>query len=198
MFFDNYYLYYNSSNFFSLICQINIAACYSSCKNCTPNEVGTETNHHCKECKDNFYQKEDDSNGDFNCYEKNESISNYYYDKANNQFRKCDDSCKLCNKSNSCISCKDRYYFKCGDYPNTNICFTGEQNGYYLNITNEFNEASNICYEKCYNTCSTCFGKGNESNHNCKDCKNHIRDMISLLNNVRRIIRTVILENIGK
>ena len=39
--FDNYYIYSNSSNAFSLICQINITSCFSLCQTCTPGKEGT-------------------------------------------------------------------------------------------------------------------------------------------------------------
>ena len=86
--FDNYYIYWNSNNQFSLICCLNITSCYDLCEECTYNKVGNSDNHHCTKCKDNYYAKEAEYvNTDFNCYQEEGLIPNYYYDPQDHNFK---------------------------------------------------------------------------------------------------------------
>ena len=178
--FDNYYIYSNSENNFSLICQLNITSCYSLCDTCTPNKEGTVNNHYCKKCIKGYNPKEDESkNEDFNCYKEDELIMNYYQDSNTGKFMKCNKSCKYCSNSYSCKACNDGYYFKYenGNINNNTICFSGALNGYYLstneNIPNSymnFVETIDTVYKICYKTCNTCLSDGSELNNNCLTC----------------------------
>ena len=182
--FDNYYLYYNS-NLFSLICQINITVCYELCSDCIPNEIGTDSEHLCRDCLRGYVPKEDkaSSTNGFNCYENISLISDYYFEEKEKKFKKCNETCKYCKDSSSCKACKDGYYFKFEkSIQNNTICSTGELTGYYIahltdnekviNSYKTFKETIDTVYKKCYKTCNTCYGEGNEINNNCMTCNN--------------------------
>ena len=68
-----------------------------------------------------------------------------------------------------CISCKNGYY---EIYNSSNInstfkkCYQSPE-GYYLDEIKE-----NVkFYKPCFNSCKTCDIKGNETRHNCLQCK---------------------------
>ena len=177
--FHNYYMYLNDSNYFSLICPLTITSCYSLCSDCTPNFEANETEQHCKNCISGYSPKNDDpkdSEGSSNCYKQEELIQNYYYDSSSSTFKRCNETCKYCENSYSCLSCNDSYYFKNGEVM-ANICYTGKLDYYYLS-TNEniegFKETIDTVYKKCYQTCQTCLGEGNQNDHNCEKCKNYL------------------------
>ena len=184
--FSNYYLYTNgseTSSYFSLICPLIITTCYDLCNSCTPYKVGTSTDQHCKTCKGGYHHKDEDSNKeDFNCYQDEELIMNYYYDTTDKTFKRCNETCKYCDNPNSCKACADGYYFKFEErLKNDNICFTGPQKEYYLsthegikNSYMNFNEIIDTVYRKCYETCETCLGNGSLINNNCDQCKNNL------------------------
>ena len=46
----------------------------------------------------------------------------------------------------------------------TRQCLDQKPQGYYLDINEEV-------YKKCFDICDSCYGEGNETNHNCKICK---------------------------
>ena len=55
------------------------------------------------------------------------------------------------------------------------ICYNSTPEFYYLNSTSNISLDGIIyhfTYKKCYDTCSTCFGDGNEKNNNCITCRN--------------------------
>ena len=47
-------------------------------------------------------------------------------------------------------------------------CFAEAPQGYYL-------DSSEKKYKKCYETCKQCYEKGNETDNNCKECKDNFR-----------------------
>ena len=67
-----------------------------------------------------------------------------------------------------CISCNQNYYPIFEFYNNYpyNIFYNCSKNpeGYYLDSKDSY-------YKKCYNTCKTCFNKGDDKNNNCLECK---------------------------
>ena len=113
---------------------------------------------------------------------KNSDSRNYYSgislnDCNNNCFKK---GFKLDLSQNNCIeNCvkstnnKFEYYNLCftecpeNTYSiiNEYLCYDYNPEGYYLNNINKK-------YEPCYVTCKNCFGKGDETNNNCKECNN--------------------------
>ena len=177
--FHNYYMYLNDSNFFSLICPLTITSCHNLCAECTPNLEASDSENHCKNCISGYYPKYDDikdDEGGSNCYKQDEIIQNYYYDSSSNKFMSCNETCKYCENSYSCLSCKEGYYFKSEEVMN-NICHTGQFDYYYLS-THEtitgFKETIDSVYRKCYQTCKTCLGEGDDNNNNCGTCKDDL------------------------
>ena len=76
---------------------------------------------------------------------------------------------KSCSDHNYGYECNNICYNKCPEdtYPtlNTpNICYNRRPEGYFL-------DSYDSIYKPCYWACDYCFGKGNETIHNCKKCK---------------------------
>ena len=176
--FDNYYFYSNKTHF-SLICQINTTTCFSQCDNCTFGKEGTSTDNFCTKCKSGYFPKNEEQNSDhFNCFEQDELIENYYKGESGH-FSKCNESCRYCINGDSCAACKDGYYFKYENsaIQNNTICFKSLEE-YYLNnsknIPNsykDFNEIIYSVYERCFERCKNCPGRGDEINNNCLECQ---------------------------
>ena len=176
----NYYIYHDidANNMypnllpaypiFSQFCLLKVVNCYQSCLTCNENITGTEELHQCRSCKEGYGEfrfNSEKQNGFINCYKSdNQEVQSYYLNKVNNQYYKCDDSCLTCNNSTSCKKCNSGFYFK--DDELYHLCFDTTPKEYYLNITVE-----EIVYSRCHNTCETCFGEGNETNHKCITCK---------------------------
>ena len=83
---------------------------------------------------------------------------------------KCDKKCKECDinsvSENICIYCNNSlgFYKKEDDIRNQYYdCFTGEQEGYFLDISNKE-------YKKCYKTCKKCNELGNVKDNKCTEC----------------------------
>ena len=176
-FFDNYYFYSNSSNAFSLICQLNITSCYPTCDKCVYGKEGNSAENFCTECLPNYISKTDDNNDIFNCYFKDEIIDGYYRNSQTGKFEKCNDTCTNCKDASSCQVCKDKYYFKFENNKlnQTTICFNGDLEYYYLStnrhILNSYNnEFVDNVYERCFHSCHFCLGKGTYDNNNCLNC----------------------------
>ena len=154
--------------------------CFESCKFCYGE--GNETNNNCKECKSNYtFLKENDTN----CYEI--CKYNYYFDKSNNYHCTENETCpelynKLIKEDNKFIDkCQNDNIYK---YEFNNRCYINCPNKTYSLIDNEFlcfNEApegyyfdsNDTIYKKCFETCKFCYGEGNETNNNCKECKSN-------------------------
>ena len=178
--FGSYYFYYNTSNLFSLICELSITSCYDNCNDCTVGIEGNSTNHFCTECKDGYSRKIEDiknNKKEYNCYKQDELIEGYFLN--NGRFEKCHETCKYCRKANSCEVCKDKYYFKFEiDGLNKNDhCYNETFEYYYLSTNqhefNDFNQKYvDAFYKRCYEYCHFCLGDFTEGNNNCLNCSN--------------------------
>ena len=95
---------------------------------------------------------------------------NEYYEvcpsntKTDNEDMKCYDECPV-EKFEYNLTCltncpKDTYRF----FINKRICLENLLENYYLD-TND-----NI-YKECHKNCQNCYGKGNDTNNNCRQCK---------------------------
>ena len=98
----------------------------------------------------------------------------YLNDTINKTIDKCLIKCSNCTigsvLNNLCVSCNNNeyYYPKLNDDINENSyidCYNGEQIGYFLD-----NEQS--IYKPCYSKCKTCYGVGDNVNHQCIQCIN--------------------------
>ena len=97
---------------------------------CANYSIDSIINNACITCAESYYPKYDDIiiNQTFiKCYK---NIEGYYLDKNNNNFKKCYESCQLCEKEgnithHNCIKCKKDYFYE-------------------LNISSYLN-----CYDKC-------------------------------------------------
>ena len=116
------------------------------------------------------------------CY-NNQNGNNFPYPDCNNICFK--ENRKLDIDNNECImSCKDNGY----EYEYNNICYRkcpqdtyilfSENKNYGENVSECFDETpqgyyldiNNNIYKPCYKNCKYCYGKGNKTNHNCKEC----------------------------
>ena len=181
--FQNYYAYCNTDNEIvdssSLICPLKIVICPDSCKSCDHNQNVSQTNHYCTECNNGFSPIFEESNGkdSYNCYKgDDEKIINYYND--NGIYYHCNNTCKSCINSASCIKCEEKYYFianKDNIINENDICYnstTLKETSYYLDYINTIKQ---FVYKPCYENCLTCKSEGNEKSHNCITCKNGLR-----------------------
>ena len=107
---DNYILDYEAKEW---------RQCNKRCKKCHL-QSRSEIDHQCLFCSQYFYPfKIDYENYEnklltgYSCFTYGEVKSKYlnYYLNSNNQFEKCDISCKECEKENKCIACNDNYYY---------------------------------------------------------------------------------------
>ena len=78
--------------------------------------------------------------------------SNYNYEYNNTCYTKCPNNTfpSICEEN------------ECNNI--TRQCLDHEPQGYYLDINEEI-------YKRCFDNCESCYGEGNETNHNCKSCK---------------------------
>ena len=107
------------------------------------------------------------------------NCSNGFYEEDNVKKCKCElNQCFNCSdeslKLNQCLSCNDGYYQKYNDKKNINpyincYKFTEE---YYLDNKN--------LYRPCFQTCKTCDKSGNESIHNCLQCKSNYHYLLPI------------------
>ena len=179
---DNYYIYHfgysgNTYKILSNFCFLKVINCYKSCRACNINIGGSKEGHQCSECLNENYHKfitVENEDGYYNCYRNTEDQVKGYYPGLDHLYYKCHDSCYSCSNGNSCDICKEGYYFKIDSYIAGDICYSKTPENYFLDkiapIT--FNDKEiNYIYIKCYNTCSSCFGEGNENNNKCIECK---------------------------
>ena len=147
--------------------------CHPDCETC---EAGpTLNNSNCKSCSSpekylNFG----------NCI--SECKNGFYFDQNDSTIKicKCDlDKCNICSEEsfnmNLCISCNDTYYPKYNDSTNFNSyinCYKDPE-GYYL-------DAINSIYKPCYLSCKSCNKGGNESENNCKICKDDYNYVLNI------------------
>ena len=155
--------------------------CFINCKFCF--DQGTEKENNCIECLSNFTFLNDSIYAN-NCYEKCDYL--YYFDESHEYH--CDKTCpeqygKLIKEKKKCINdCKNDDIYR---YEYNNTCYKDCPNNTYKSENdedykcyNEISESSQLSTEvektkKCYDTCSKCDSEGNETNHNCIECKNN-------------------------
>ena len=142
----------NNDNYKCKICHINCKECYG------PNE------NNCLICKEEKYLYLGKCVS--NC------LRDYYNNRDNNQkMCKCEIlNCYSCNAESFnkglCIECEEEYYPVYDDDRNNNSQFQNCSQlffGYYLENTK--------IYKKCYESCNKCDTAGNNTMHNCKECK---------------------------
>ena len=145
--------------------------CFNSCETCYINIYGSNnTNHNCIICKDNYYPSPIIKT---NCYMKNETEKNWYFEPSQKIFDLCDKECESCSGplNNQCLSCKN------GSYLYSGSCSHQCPEGYFAELINDIDNYYYNCSE-CYETCKTCLDKekGNSTNMKCITCKiNHIK-----------------------
>ena len=143
--------------------------CHPDCKECE--EANTTMNTNCITCIDeNKYLYFG------NCLEKCPREDSYYYNESLNQtICKCElPQCYTCTKEslekNLCIKCDKGYYPIYDELYTKNLpllnCSKSPQ-GFYLDIS----EQDNHVYKLCYETCKKCNISGNDTRHNCIECK---------------------------
>ena len=94
------------------------------------------------------------------CFKKNIKIDL----KTNECIENCNESDYKYEYNNLCHEkCPNYTYTKENDY----LCYDKKPEGYYLDLID-------LKYKKCYNTCNNCYGYGNETNHNCIECKSNL------------------------
>ena len=171
----NYYIYFNSDQegentaypIFSDFCPLKVVNCYKSCFSCNEDIEGTDEFHQCSECKSDYYKYLLNLNDDtiyFNCYKNDDSkiLEHYFLDSKDNRFYECDKSCKTCKNNKTCDECNNLYYKKKDNL--TDLCYDATPDGYYFD--------TNISmYMRCYKTCSSCFGGGDEEHNKCFECQ---------------------------
>ena len=164
--------------------------CYKSCKSCKGE--GTESNHNCLECKDDYLFYNNSLNI-ANCYEK----CDFFYYFNNNDFY-CSETCpegyKIILNKKKCI---DRCYnddFYQNEYNNTcysycpegtyeledkddKICYDKVPIGYYPDYENKI-------LKKCYDTCKKCNIGGEFKTHNCLECKDNYTSYNNPMNTI--------------
>ena len=141
--------------------------CHPDCKTC--DEKYEQENTKCKSCSspDKFLYL---GNCVTNC------SNGFYYDEKDPSIKKCKcelNKCFICSKESlsdkTCITCNEGFYQKYDEYlynmNNDNLFIDCYQSpiGYFLD--------NDAFYKKCYFTCEICNISGNETYHNCLECK---------------------------
>ena len=154
--------------------------CFENCDYC--NGPGNVENNNCTKCKSNFVFL-NESKYETNCFEKCEYY--YYFDYTNRynctEYEKCPEKfSKFIKDKNKCIDkCinDDTYKFDFNntcliECPNLTFILLYDREFFCLEtIPNDYYLDTDGVYKKCYETCFKCYGKGNESYNNCKECK---------------------------
>ena len=112
-----------------------------------------------------------------NCLEDAKAFDlGYYLNDTFNEFEKCDQACKNCNRSSSgsetnCLECntENGYYYM--DEGPTSNCYNNETipARYFLNI-----KLDPIKWIKCDEKCATCGFLDNSNNITCLKCRNDL------------------------
>lgn len=110
---------------------------------------------------------------------------------------------KICNNTryeyeNICYNECPKYTTYISSLENNNnyheeakLCFNETPSGYYL-------DENNNTYKACYKSCKFCYGQGNETKHNCKECITNysfLNDSIYNSNCYKNAIIIIILMN---
>ena len=143
--------------------------CHPDCKECEGNHTLNNTN--CLSC---FSPDKVLKFG--NCVNKKECLRNSYYNDTSQQtICKCDlEQCFTCSldsfNKNLCTKCEEEYY-PFYDYNNEYFPYfncSKSPAGYYF-------DNKDSTYKLCFSSCKTCDIFGNETLHNCKECKNEYK-----------------------
>ena len=149
--------------------------CYRSCDTCE--EIGSDEDNKCQECKAGFYKKSGDDFGN-NCYQGLEEQGYFLLEGDEPIYEQCYSSCKKCENDYDCTECNDGYYSIYEDYsdyspediPNHFDCYTVEEiketgcyANYYLNYTEKM-------FRLCHENCATCSREGTDENNHCDRC----------------------------
>ena len=149
--------------------------CHSYCKTCK--KIGIyDYDQKCESCLENYSY--------YNIYShdwNNQCVpEGYFFDKENGSLEKCneDNSKFYIDKNNGKKICiKDNYEcpYNYSNYNSTSKECSLSIQTYQITKEKEI-EISNtkikdIIYNSCYNSCETCDKNGNETTHNCKECK---------------------------
>jgi hypothetical protein len=137
--------------------------CYDSCKTCA--KYGTAVEHNCSECKDDYVRLYENSGM---CYQRKDEVQGHLYDIKQDIFKPCYKSCYNCidigdELSHYCSICKEGYF---NTIDNNSLCYRPDEvvRGYF------FDKETNL-FNKCYKTCSLCYGPGTLRDPNCFECK---------------------------
>ena len=150
--------------------------CYDSCSTC--NKGGDESINNCKECLKDANNKysyhfiyNNLSSG--KCINETEKPINTYLDPDINTYELCYERCRSCNYksdivNNNCNECaKD-------DNNNYIYHFVYNKEGQCINEkekqSDTYLDLNENTYKKCYDRCSSCDKKGDDSNNNCNEC----------------------------
>ena len=190
-----YYFYQNNYKIcdseFYLNC-ISEFICYENC----PIKVYNETNkcnychHECKTCSEIFNEK---SNNCLSCSSTDKylklgnCVSNcsngYYNDTKDPSIKKCKcdlENCFICSleslsENNSCITCNvEKGFFPLYEDVINNKTFIK----CYKKIVGYYFDDNDHLFKKCYQSCQECDIKGNETYHNCLECKDNYDKII--------------------
>ena len=149
--------------------------CHSDCKKYEANDIS-----YCTSCASNdkyLYKGQCVSN-----------CSNGYYLNENDpsiKICKCEDiKCEKCSdyslSQNLCITCNndENYYpiFNALNNENDFLQCYKDPDGYYFDVSNGY-------YKKCYSSCLICDIDGNDTYHNCIECKYNYKFQIQINNN---------------
>ena len=148
--------------------------CYKTCQTCSKSpskdKYGNIKSQNCKECKNkyNFLAGTND------CYDSSIKKNGYYLSSKDSKYHKCDIQCKTCEDnppSNEpyCTSCNYEHgYFQAENEPSSK-CYNQKtiKKNYYLKDLQDIKDKK---WMLCHSSCSTCFGNGNSSFHNCFSC----------------------------
>ena len=144
--------------------------CYRSCALC--NSKSMEIKNNCIECADKYHFIYNELEKG-TCIHETQKPINTYLDLNDNTYKLCYERCSKCSQggditSNNCDECsKDNnenyiYHF----LPNDNgKCITEIEKP--LNTYLDLNDNT---YKYCYDRCSLCDKRGDESSNNCKEC----------------------------
>ena len=144
--------------------------CYKGCATC--NAKSLENINNCTKCATSYHFIYNELNKG-TCVHENNQPRNTYLDLATNTYELCHERCSRCNKksdivNNNCEECaKD-------DNGNFKFHFSRNENGKCLSEDekplNTYLDLEANQYRYCYEKCSLCDERGDESNNNCREC----------------------------
>ena len=143
-----------------------------------------------QECKPGFYPMINfPKNHNDNCCEKDVDCPDYFYLNNNNKYEICNIACLACtsNSEYDCISCYNEKELEA--YSNEEVGYINDikkdisslwyywEDDEHKKCVNKENEPyyyldeETVTYRKCYKSCETCNGYGDENNNNCTRCR---------------------------